>query len=305
MHKVMAKTLLEQTAWIAELFRETARKEIFPRLKRGLQAEYKEGVSGKEIVTEADRSASNRLLEKTRASYPGSFSEEDINDLRFMHDELWEFDPLDGTEEAYRRILGAWAMHGAFLQRNGDAYSSCAGVLYVPDRESLLRSDGKEIVWEYQGQKKELPMANTSRLRGWIRQVNIDDKTEKYNHNGELVPVVETLQEYYTTLADRLGRKLDIVPGGGSGAPLADLLEGKINLILLPWDDSKEWDIAMATPILNARGGFLCDFAGREYTYNRRDVLNRNGYVASIAFKKEEILPHLSLKMVLHKHLFI
>lgn len=297
----MAETLMEQTAWIAELMRKTAYEEIFPCLEKGVQAEYKEGAGGRELVTEVDRAASKRLLKETQPRYPGSFSEEEIGDWRFLYGELWEFDPLDGTEEAYRGIRDGWAMHGAFLQREGEVYHSRAGVIYVPGRDSLWFGDGKRAVWEQYLKRKEFPKTDASRLRCWVRQVNIDDKTQKYNREGKIVPVVRTMQEYYTNLADRLGVALDIVPGGGSGAHFAELLEGKINLVLLPWDDSKEWDIAMAAPLVKARGGFLCDFAGNEYTYNRRDVLNRNGYVASIAFKKEEIIPHLSLEMVLTK----
>lgn len=70
---------------------------------------------------------------------------------------------------------------------------------------------------------------------------------------------------------------------------------------------TKEWDLAMAEPLIRARGGFICDLDGNEFTYNRKDSqglgepYNLNGYVISIAFSKEEIIPNISKDLLIDK----
>jgi 3'-phosphoadenosine 5'-phosphosulfate (PAPS) 3'-phosphatase len=67
------------------------------------------------------------------------------------------------------------------------------------------------------------------------------------------------------------------------------------------YDYTKEWDVAMAEPHIHEQGGFLCDLNANEFTYNRKDPFNRNGYIASIAFEKAEIMRFISPDLLIRK----
>lgn len=53
--------------------------------------------------------------------------------------------------------------------------------------------------------------------------------------------------------------------------------------------------VSAAQPIIEALGGFVCDLTGQEISYNKsdkaQDHFNRQGFIASIVFSKEQILP--------------
>ncbi len=296
----MNKTVMDEVRDMATVMKEASRIEIMPRFGNATREE-KIGAGGKESVTAADRGGSKYILQRRCLVRPGSFSEEDMDDKRFLYDEAEEYDPVDGTDEFIAGMLDGFAMHGALVRRapGENFYRSVGGVIYLPGRDKLWYSDGENVCYEITGKTCDVHSPNRERLRGWVRDLDIKKEAKGCDRYERVVNLVESMTQYYGQIGKRLGLDVDIVPGGGSGASFADLLEGKINIILVGGHNSKDWDIAMAEPIIRARGGFICDFAGKEYTYNRRDVLNRGGYVASIAFKKEDILPHLSLDMVL------
>lgn len=300
----MNKTVMDEVRDMTTVMKEASRIEIMPRFGK-INVEEKIGAGGKESVTAADRGASGYILQRRRLVRPGSFSEEDIDDNRFLYYEAEEYDPVDGTDEFIAGILDGFAMHGALVHYTPgeNFYRSVGGAIYLPGKDKLWYSDGENVCYEVAGKTCDVPLPNREQLRGWVRDFDIKKEAKGCDRYGRVVNLAESMTRYYEQIGKRLGLDVDIVHGGASGASFADLLEGKTNIILVGWHDSKDWDIAMADPIVRARGGFICDFAGREYTYNRKDVLNRGGYVASIAFKKEEILPHLSLDMVLSKQI--
>lgn len=297
----MITPTLRDVIEMATVMKEAARAEIMPRF--GNIREEEKYTHGRESVTAADREASRYILERRRAIRPGSFSEEELDDCRFLYDEVEEYDPVDGTDEFIAGMRTGFAMHGALLRRfeKEGGYRPVGGVIYLPGTDTLwYAEEGGALHYEESGRMKQLPLLPDHKVLGWVRELDIYNNGYRYL-GGKKIPLIPFMETYYATLAKHLELEAEIVPGGGSGASFSDLLSGKTNLILLPWDDSKDWDLPMAEPLVHARGGFICDFAGNEYTYNRRDVLNRGGYVASIVFKKEEILPHLSLEMVMTK----
>ncbi len=294
----MGTEVLSDLREMAAVMKEAARIEIMPRFGRVSREEKQ--TFGRESVTEADRGSSIYVLERRRKKRPGSFSEEHLYGDRFLYDEVECYDTLDGTDEFIEGKLHGFAMHGALLKRPSpqSGYHAEGGVIYLPGHDTLWYAAGDEAHYELQGNESSFPDLPSHRLLGWVRALDITTNKHKFL-GGEEVPVVPLMEAYYGELGRRLGLEAAVVPGGGSGASFSDLLSGKTNIILLPWDNSKEWDLSMAEPIIRARGGFVCDFAGNEYTYNREDVLNRGGYVASIVFEKEDIMPHLSLTMVM------
>lgn len=298
----MAIHIWEETKKVAEIMREAAKKEIMPRFGK-VKREEKEGASGKELVTEADIKASEFILERVRKDFPGSYSEEHLYEDRFNYERVWQFDPLDGTSDFCSGMLDGFAMHGAFLERNPEGkYDSKAGIIYLPGIDKLWMADDEHFTFKNNGLRQKIPEVRRDLLRGWIWNTDIRETDKvKYDNNGKVVHPLPLHIKTYKNIADKLGKRLEIIPGGGSGASFSDLLEGKINVLVINWDSSKEWDIAMAEPLVKKRGGFLCSFDGNDYKYNRKDSLNRAGYVSSIAFSKEEIMPHIYFDTFLKK----
>ena len=296
----MGKDIISDVMEMARVMKEAAAIEVMPRFMK-VQREYKDTANGRETVTEADRKASDYILSRRRLVRSGSFSEEDINGQRFLYNSVEMYDPVDGTDEFLSGSKDGFAMHGALLKRRGEKYKSVGGVIYVPGTETLWYGDGSRIGYEVSGKAREMPPLRRDCVRGWLRKIDTTRPTGFFYREGKQVILQDYVTDFYRKLGGSLGLPSKCIMGGGSGASFSDLLSGKTNIIAVLWDDSKEWDIAMAEPLIKARGGFLCDFEGSEYSYNRKDHLNRNGFIASIAFKKNEIIPLLSPAMVLTK----
>jgi len=267
-----------------EIIREASRTEILPRWKSVEAREKGAKKRFKDIVTEADVEASKFILERLRKKFPGSYSEEHKYVDRFDHDLIWQIDPVDGTQEFCEGMADGYACHAALLKRIGNVFMPVAGIIYLPGVDKLWYNDGSsKVVFISGGKEKAIPNVLRKELLGYVRRVDPNQQ----------------LESFYRQLGDKLCIKSVVIRRGGSGASISDLLEGKINLIVMNYDYTKEWDLAMAEPIIRARGGFICDLNGDEFMYNRKDVAgmdepyNLNGYVVSIAFRKDEIIPHI------------
>lgn len=275
------------------LLREAAQQEILPRFGKAIPVAKGEEKGFKNVVTEADIKSSESILNRIRPKFPGSYSEEHKYEDRFSGYELiWQIDPVDGTDEFCHLMEDGFACHAALLkkQQNG-TYFPVAGIIYLPAVDKLWYCDGRkgrngrnETHFLSQGKPTAIPTSNHDHLRAWIRKVDPSDK----------------LRQFYHHLGEKLGLPVQVIEGGGAGASISDLLEGKTNLIIMNYDYTKEWDLAMAEPIIRARGGFICDFDGNEFTYNRLDTPDKNepynlrGYIISFVFRKEDILPHIN-----------
>ncbi|MFH0936335.1 MAG: inositol monophosphatase family protein [Candidatus Woesearchaeota archaeon] len=267
------------------VLREAAQKEILPRWGKVIAEQKGDQKKFIDIVTEADKKASEYILNKIRKKFPGSYSEENKFLDRFDHHLIWQIDPIDGTQEFCMSFADGYACHAALLKKQDDLnFLPVAGIVYLPGVDKLWYTDGSGII-TYSVKGKELPLPSLSKeqLIGYIRKVDQN----------------ESLKRFYRTLGNILGLHSRILPCGAAGASISDLLENKINLIILNYNYSKEWDLAMAEPIIRARDGFICDLKGNNFTYNRKDSpgknepYNLNGYVISIVFKKEEIIPYI------------
>lgn len=264
------------------LMKSAAKEEILPRLGEVVD-KSKSNHDFKDIVTEADKKASDYILERIRDAFPGSYSEEDKKEDRFKYDFLWQIDPLDGTHEFCENMAGGYACHAALLKKINSIYMPVAGIIYLPGKDKLWFSEGKNVKFEKEGKISKIKLSNKDKIRGWVRKVDPNEK----------------VIEFYNQVGSDLGKEVEINYGGGAGASISDLLEGKTNLIVMNYDYPKEWDLAMAEPIVRAAGGFICDLEGNEFIYNRKDVeglgepYNLKGYVISIAFKKDEILSRI------------
>lgn len=288
----MNQTFVLEVKYMVGLLRSAAKNEILPRWGKVTVSEKGQIKKFRDIVTEADIEASKFILDDIRKKFPGSYSEEHKYDDRFENDMLWQIDPVDGTDEFINQIVDGYACHAALLQKQSDGtYYPVAGIIYLPGVDKLWAYDGKDVIFLNKGFPVTIPILSNNKLVGWIRKVDPNKQ----------------LADFYNHLGKKLGLPVDIDYGGGSGASIASLLEGKTNLIIMNYDYTKEWDLAMAEPIIKARGGFICDLDGNSFEYNRKyseghkEPYNLKGYVISIAFKKNEILHHIPKNLLIKR----
>ncbi|MFA5995929.1 MAG: inositol monophosphatase family protein [Patescibacteria group bacterium] len=267
--------------YMTNLVRAAAKQEILPRF--GKVTGKQKGIPKKfrDIVTEADVAASKYILDRIRPRFPGSYSEEQKYENRFKHDLIWQIDPVDGTDEFCAGLVDGYAVNAALLQRQPNStYKSIAGLIYLPGVDKLWRSD--QITTN---------ISSRSKLVGWVRKLDPN----------------KILEHFYYNLGNKLGLTTQLYYDGGSGASIAALLADQTNLVIMNYNYSKDWDIAMAEPILKAYGGFICDLKGNDFTFNRPDSegydepYNLNGYIASLVFTKDEILSHVPAELLINR----
>ncbi|MFA7340132.1 MAG: inositol monophosphatase family protein [Candidatus Obscuribacterales bacterium] len=236
-----------------------------------------------ELVTAVDLRLSKIILTAARQTLPQSYSEEELTTEPSTAKLLWQIDPLDGTDEFVQGQRHFCGVSAALLkQLDNGSYKSIAGIIYIPDRDLLLSADltnSTLIIRENGVDKTEWPKDKTQQttLLGYQRKIDSNPEVESY----------------YQTVGQGLGVPAEIVQCGGAAHGFAALVLGEINLFCFNYDYSKEWDISAAQPIIESMGGFVCDLAGNEITYNSRgkDHFNRQGFMASICFSKEMVLP--------------
>lgn len=290
----MKRTYTKEVANMIAIVREAARQEILPRWGKVAAWQKGEKQGFRDVVTEADLQASTFMLAALRHSFPGSYSEEHDNPLRHEYPHLWQIDPVDGTDEFCNQMVEGYATHAALLKRQADTtYQPVAGILYLPGTDELWHTDGSGAVFfdkAGKGERVQRP-PKPKKILGYVRAV---DPSEK-------------VSQFYSNLGATLNLPVEVVASGGSGASIADLLKEKLNLIVMPYNYTKEWDLAMAEPIIRALGGFICDLEGNTFTYNRENSpgkdapYNLNGYVISTAFSKEQLLPHISKDLLIDR----
>lgn len=286
----LTRDIPTQVKRMQTLMREAAAAEVLPAFRgsRITGVESKTSLLG-DLVTDADRNAGIYILDRIRPDFPGSYSEEHKFRDRFGgHRWLWQLDPVDGTYEFCMGKENGFAMHAALLEQQAfGAYLPVAGIIYLPMRDKMWVHDGATLTWSVDGEERPVPEPRRNAIIGHVRELEENPKAE----------------EFYHKLGKVHGLPVRIVHGGGSGSSFSDLMDGTVNVVLKNMDDSKEWDIAMAVPMIGHLGGFIRDMRGKRFTYNRKDVdgepYNRAGYIASVAFSAEEILPHLCIEDVL------
>lgn len=267
------------------LIKEAAAKEISPRWKK-VHPEEKSGHRFKDLVTAADKEASNYILSKGRPTVPGSYSEEHKFADRFNHSLLWQIDPVDGTQEFCEGYQEGYTTLAALLQEQSKGiYHPLACIIYQPALYILWYTTGNnQVIWEKRGIRQTLPTYSPP------TQILVYQR--KVDHIGGI-------QEFLPLLSDHFELPARTVEGGGAGAAVIDLLEERINLLIFNNNTTKDWDVGMAVPIIKALGGFVCDLDGNELTFNGPDEAglgepyNLRGYVISIVFKKEDVIPLL------------
>ena len=268
-----------ETAIAAALF---AGKTIIRHYEVGFETEEKLGDDNySEPVTIADREASRIIVDALAAAFPddGILSEEETDDLnlRISKRRVWIVDPIDGT-------AGFVKHDGDFGVQIGLAEDGVpvVGVVYLPFHDVLsyaVKANGAFTV-KAGGEPARMQTSGTRVLSEMVLAVS-------RNH-----------------LSPRMGRIIEhfgferIVNRGSVGLKVGLLVDKTCDIYIHPSPRTKLWDTCAPQIILEEAGGRFTDLFGYDIRYDRSDLQNRNGILATNGADHLSIVEHLKPLLV-------
>ncbi len=222
-------------------------------------------------VTTADRAANEFLVSELSKAFPadGIIAEESQDNVeRLDRERVWIIDPLDGTREFVDHIGEFSVMVGLAI-----AGKPVLGVVYQPVVDLLYRGlVGQVAEVVERGQARPLAVsavADPAEMR----------MVASRSHRN---PLVAEVREALGVTRDR--------PSGSVGLKVGLLGTRECDLYIHPAPGLKEWDTCAPDAILRAAGGAISDAWGRPLQYNKPDVRQRYGLIASNGLIHEQIV---------------
>jgi len=226
---------------------------------------------GAEPVTQADKDSNAFLTSQIAALFPedGILAEESKDGAeRLNKNRVWIIDPMDGTKEFIEKIGQFAVMVGLAVQGR-----PVAGVVYQPTTETLFYAEkGKGAFASRNGHVSKLQVSA-------IREIPKMGMVVSRSHRSHLV----------TAIREALGITRET--GSGSvGLKVGLLAERTSDLYIHPNSKTKEWDTCAPQVILEEAGGRMSDCWGAPLMYNKPNVYNARGFVASNGLAHDEII---------------
>ncbi len=213
-------------------------------------------------VTAADKAVNDFLVDALTEAFPddGILAEESKDDLsRLQQKRIWCIDPLDGTKEFIAR-------NGEFSIMVGLAIDGVAmlGVVYQPILDFM-----------YSGIRDQGAWITTSEGRSALTVSKIDNPADmrlvvSRSHRN---PITDGIKASLGITQERIS--------GSVGLKCGLIARAESDLYLHPAPGHKEWDLCAPEAILVGAGGKMTDCWGRSLRYNKEDVHNHGGLVAS------------------------
>ena len=244
-------------------------REIIAEQKLGVDAHY-------EPVTVADRAASRIIVEGLAAEFPDDaiLSEEEADDVnvRLSKKRVWIIDPIDGT-------AGFVKKDGDFAVQIGLAIDGEAllGVVMLPFHKVLYRAVKDEGAFaEYSGEKpREL---NTS------PDTDFENMTLAFSRNHPSKGIKAIIAGF---------KFQNAIQRGSIGLKVGLIAERQADAYIHLSPRTKVWDTCAPQIILEEAGGVLTDLYGEKYRYDREDLQNHGGIVATNGAAHEEVIARL------------
>ena len=243
-----------------------AKDKIMEIYNKGFDVEIKEDNSP---VTNADKAADQIIREHLHKAFPthAFLTEESTDNLdRLKNDFVWIVDPVDGTKDFV-------AKDGQFTTNIALSYKHklVVGVVVAPALDELyFASLGNGAFYQKLG---ENPI-----------RIHVNDKTSDLTILTSVFHFTKEEEEFIERHSDVIKH---VMKKGSSLKPCA-IAHGLAEITLRSSPNTKEWDTAACQIIVTEAGGIFVEPDGKEITYNREDVYNRNGYI--VVNKKENLL---------------
>jgi 3'(2'), 5'-bisphosphate nucleotidase len=213
-------------------------------------------------VTEADRLANDFLVKELKGLFPrdGILSEEEPDrDDRLNARRVWIIDPLDGTMEFINRIDEFAVMIG--LSIDGTAR---LGVVYQPVTQKLYYAESGSGAFVTENRSTRL-----LRVSSESDPVRMTIALSRSHPSVEVDAIQRELGIAHTICLGSLGLKVGLI------------VEGRAHLYLNTSPHACQWDTCAPEAILREAGGRMTDLFNAPLQYNRLEVQNLNGVIAS------------------------
>lgn len=222
-----------------------------------------ESKAGDEPVTDADRAANALIVARLTEAFPDDvvLSEEIPDDgSRLGRRRVWMVDPIDGTSDFILGDTGFVVMIGLAI----DGRPAVGAVAHPPTGTLHLGIAGVGAWVEPEGGDRA--QIHTSDLAGppGIRLV------ASKSHRSARIDAVKR----------RLGIS-DEINVGSVGLKIGLVSEARRDLYVYVGNRTKLWDTCGPEAILVGAGGRMTDIDGTPLSYDRPDLYNRRGIVAS------------------------
>lgn len=240
-----------------------------------LDIRQKSGADDREPVTQADTLANEIIVSRLRQEFPadGILAEESIDTAhRLDKSRVWMIDPLDGTT-GFIDGNGDFAVQIG-LTENGECV---LGVVYQPltgVRYRAVRGGG-----------------------AWIERPDDEPRQARVSDHREISQMrLAASRSHRSPRMDQVVRALGLqaeVLRGSVGIKVGLIVEQQCDLYVHLSPRTKQWDTCAPEIILREAGGSISDLFGRPLAYNKADLQNRNGVVASNGVAHAQIIAAL------------
>jgi 3'(2'), 5'-bisphosphate nucleotidase len=222
-----------------------------------------ESKAGNEPVTEADRAANALIVERLAAAFPkDTILSEEIPDTgaRLGRSRIWMVDPIDGTSDFILGDTGFVVMIGLCI-------------------------DGRPTVGAVAHPLSEKVYAGVVGAGAWVEDA-AGERTALHTSSIERAPGIRLVasKTHRTQRVDRIKKALQIedeINVGSVGLKIGLVTEAERDLYVYTGGRTKIWDTCGPEAVLAAAGGKMTDVDGTPLVYDREDLYNRRGIVAS------------------------
>jgi 3'(2'), 5'-bisphosphate nucleotidase len=222
-------------------------------------------------VTAADQAANELIVEELRRAFPddGILAEESPdNPERLGRRRVWMIDPIDGTKQFIEKVDEFAVMIGLAVEGEPQV-----GVVYQPPLDRLYY--GAVGAGAYVEEKWSTKRLHVTDVRDFSKMT------------------IALSRSHHSQRVDRICEHLGVgnqLKTGSVGLKFGLIAEGRANLYIHTTAQTNQWDTCGPEAILKAAGGTITDLRGEVLRYNKPEVRNLNGIVASNGTRHAEIL---------------
>jgi 3'(2'), 5'-bisphosphate nucleotidase len=213
-------------------------------------------------VTAADQAANDMLARELSRRFPGDavLTEELPDNLaRLEKDRVWTVDPMDGTKQFIERVGEFAVMIGLAVE--GEAK---LGVVYNPSSDRMYyAAPGAGAFVEEKWSTKRLRVEPVSDPSQMVMAMSRSHPSRKVHAIGEKLGVSKYIQS------------------GSVGLKFGLIAEGRAHLYINTTSATSQWDTCAPEAILREAGGVVTDCNGEALVYNRPEIRNLRGILAS------------------------
>lgn len=212
-------------------------------------------------VTEADLASGKVILSGLKKyNYPILTEEKKDDKSRLKSKTLWIVDPLDGTNDFLDKTGQFSIMIG--LVRNK---KPVLGVIYQPTEQKLYFAQKEKgaFLKEKNNSAKRLNVSDINQLpktRFVVSRTHFSKKVKNFLQKNNIKN---------TTKVGSIGIKIGL------------LTESKADAYITFTNKTCQWDSCAPQIILEQAGGKMTDLTGKNFSYNRPELKNLNGIIAS------------------------